>query len=199
MQCLGEVETRQFVLISTVDVLPKPTTVDEYSPIDESKQQPYGRHRFLLERFVVDRFTDSCVVRLPGLFGPGLKKNVIFDLLHQTNLHAIDSRAAYQFYNLKFLWRDISRIIAANLPLVHLATEPISVRDLAQTAFDCRFLQVQEGPAASYDFRSRHALRFGGGDGYWYRRDDVLRDIRRFVDDTRSNHAVSSIKSGVAA
>jgi hypothetical protein len=42
----------------------------------------YGRNRRALEAFCADRFDDCLIVRLPALFGPGLRKNFIFDLLN---------------------------------------------------------------------------------------------------------------------
>src|SRR5688500_7998318 len=77
---LQHVQADRVVLVSTVDVYPAPIAVDESTPIDAESGQPYGRHRLALERFVQQRFATT-VLRLPGLYGPGIKKNVIFDLL----------------------------------------------------------------------------------------------------------------------
>ena len=63
---------RKLVLISTVDAYPVPAGVDEGTPIAREAGHPYGRHRYALERFCQDRF-DCAVLRLPGLFGQGLK------------------------------------------------------------------------------------------------------------------------------
>jgi len=42
----------------------------------------YGRNRRKLETFFAGHFQDHLIVRLPALFGPGLRKNLIFDLLN---------------------------------------------------------------------------------------------------------------------
>ena len=54
----------------------------------------YGRNRARLESWVRATFPEShLVVRLPGIFGPGMKKNIIFDLVtrspwrHKINLN----------------------------------------------------------------------------------------------------------------
>lgn len=199
MRCIETVNARTFVLFSTVDVFPNPVEVDEYSRIDEERQQPYGRHRFQLERFVAERFVGALIIRLPGLFGPGLKKNVIFDLLHGNNLQAIDARARFQFYDLHSLWRDVGRFLDANIPLVHVATEPVTVGEIAEHAFGIRFTQTLSPVPATYDFHSRHAARFGGSRGYLYDRNAVLHAMRNFVSESRSAHATGNLQPGVAA
>lgn len=72
-----------FVQISTVDVYQHPHEVDEETPVDKKSTQPYGLHRYLIEAEVRKHFRQSLIIRLPGLFGEGLKKNFIYDLIHR--------------------------------------------------------------------------------------------------------------------
>ena len=94
---LRAIKCKTFILISTVDVFKEPIGVDESTLVDESGLHAYGLHRRLLEKFVEQYFPSHLIVRLPGLVGPGLRKNVIFDFLNNNNLHAIESRGVFQF------------------------------------------------------------------------------------------------------
>lgn len=178
---LASVKARTFVLISTVDVFKEPVGVDEGSAVDEDGLNPYGLHRHQLEKFVAERFTHRLIVRLPGLVGPGLRKNVIFDLLHRNNLHALDSRAIFQFYPMVNLWYDISMALEAALSVVHLTAEPISVGDVSSRAFNRPFDQVLPRPPAVYDMRSCFADVFGGKRHYQYSRRESLQAIRAYA------------------
>lgn len=178
---LRTVACRRFVLISTVDVFPHPQGVDEDSPVDEATVQPYGLHRRMLERFVETHFPDSLIVRLPGLVGPGLRKNVIFDFHNQNNLHAIDSRGSFQFYPMVNLWHDIQIAFDAGLRLVHLAAAPVTVAAVSQEGFGRPFTQTLDGIPASYDIRSRHAAVFGGRDGYQYSARETILAVRAYA------------------
>ncbi|WP_159873354.1 hypothetical protein [Novosphingobium sp. 9U] len=71
----------RFVLISTVAVLAGFAAEDEDTTAFETAT-PYGVNRRRLEAFVAERFPGALVVRLPALFGPGLKKNFLFDLMN---------------------------------------------------------------------------------------------------------------------
>jgi nucleoside-diphosphate-sugar epimerase len=181
MNCLESVRVKQFVLISTVDVYGTAIEVDEDSPVDVERTTHYGRHRFQLEQWIEGRFP-TLVVRLPGLFGDGLKKNVIYDLLHGNCLDQIHSDARYQFYDLKHLWRDIETARRAGLKRLHLATEPVSVEEVARDVFGRKFQQAPHDRPARYDFRSRHAAIYGGSRGYLYSRAAVLTGMRDFVE-----------------
>src|SRR5579864_1319285 len=88
---LDTIQARQFVLVSTVDVFVAPFGVNEVTEVRDTGLHAYGLHRRMLEVFVEQRFTNALIVRLPGLVGPGLRKNVIFDFLNDNNLAAIDS------------------------------------------------------------------------------------------------------------
>jgi len=175
---------RQFVLISTVDAYPVPIGVDEGTPIDPEAGHPYGRHRYALERFCQDRFACS-VLRLPGLFGPGLKKNAIHDLLHDHMVANIHPASTFQFYALDRLWADIQRVLAARLPLVNVAVEPTTMRDVAARAFGRALHENASAQPACYDVRSKYAVQFGGALGYWYDAESTLDAIAAFVANER--------------
>ncbi len=183
--CLAQVRAEQVVLISTVDVYPIPLGVDESTPIDPRAAAPYGRHRYLLEEFVRERFP-ATVVRLPGLFGPGLRKNAVFDLLTGNMLQAIAPDSVFQFYPLTRLWQDIATARAAGLPLVNFAVEGTSVREVAAEAFGMDFHNDTPRPAVRYDMRTLHHGLYGGAGGYMLGRGDVLAAMRAFVSQVRA-------------
>ncbi len=118
LDVLATVRTDRFVLLSTVDVFRDPVEVDEASPVDLAGLHAYGRHRYQVEEWVKAHFDNTVVVRLPGLFGDGLKKNVIYDFLHGNALAAIHADAVFQFYNLDHLTADTERALQASLPLI---------------------------------------------------------------------------------
>ena len=177
---LERASARKVILVSTVDVYPTPIEVDEATPIDPDGGQSYGRHRYALERFVQERF-DTLVVRLPGLFGTGIKKNIVFDFLHDNNVSQVHADSVFQFYGLDTLWRDIETALANGLTLVNFATEPVSVADVAREAFGMEFANRPASPPARYDFRSRHATLFGGRGEYLQARARVLGGLTEFV------------------
>jgi len=178
---LATLSCERFVLISTVDVFGEPVGVDERSPVDVTRATAYGRHRRELEEFVVNRFGNALVVRLPGLVGPGLRKNVLFDLLNANALDAVDSRSIYQFYPVENLWHDIRVALAADLRMVHLTAAPLAVGELAREAFGREFTRTGSAPPARYDVHTRHAAVFGAQGNYQYTRAQSLDAVRRYA------------------
>lgn len=199
MAALERARASRVVLISTVDVFPEPRLVTEGDEPDAARQEPYGRHRHELERFVRARFP-TLVVRLPALFGPGLKKNVIYDLLHRNQVEKIHAGASFQFYCLDWLWRDVTAALAHGLDLVHFATEPVPVREAASAAFGVDFDNRPPGEPARYDFRSLYAGLFGGAGGYLYVRAQVLDALCAFVRSERSKlRETGGVEPGLVA
>jgi hypothetical protein len=79
---LSAIRTQRFVLISSIAVLADCAgQVDEKTSSFETKLA-YGRNRRALEVFCAERFERCLIVRLPALFGQGLKKNFLFDILN---------------------------------------------------------------------------------------------------------------------
>jgi len=180
ISCLRKTRTSKFVLISTIDVYPSVNEVDESSPIVTSENQPYGRHRQLLEQFASETF-DTCIMRLPGVFGPGLKKNPIFDL-YQNNGAFINPSAIMQFYYLEHIWKDMACALQHNLNLVNIASEPLTIGEIASSVFDMA-LESRQGHHASqsYDMQTKFAVYWGRHGRYLYSKDDVISDLKAFV------------------
>lgn len=180
MRCLEQIACHQFILISTIDVFKNPIAINEASPVDEKDLHAYGLHRRWLEKFVEQRFDRHLIVRLPGLVGPGLRKNIIFDLLNNNNLAAIHSENIFQFYPMVNLWYDIQIALQANLSLIHLTAEPVSVATVAVQGFGREFTQVLPGPVARYDMQSLHDKLLGSQNGYHYNKREVIQAIRAY-------------------
>lgn len=178
---LKTIQCKTFILISTVDVFKSPIGVDEDTDVDESGLHAYGLHRRLLEKFVAIHFANYLIVRLPGLVGPGLRKNVIFDFLNDNNLHAVESRGVFQFYPMVSLWYDIQTALNAGLKLVHLTAEPISVADVSRQGFGKSFDHALANTPTTYDLRTRHAQFFGTSGHYQYSARETIQAIRAYA------------------
>jgi nucleoside-diphosphate-sugar epimerase len=181
---LRQVSARKVILISTVDVFASPINVYEDTPVATDGLHAYGRHRYELEQLIAERF-DAHVVRLPGLYGHGIKKNVIFDFLNDHETEKIDSRGVYQFYPLDRLWSDLDITMRESIALLHLPAEPVSVADVARVAFGRAFRNEVATPA-HYDVRTRYATLFGGRGDYIEDRATELAGIARFVESERT-------------
>jgi nucleoside-diphosphate-sugar epimerase len=179
---LKTVKTKKFVLISTVGVYKNPNGADEDTPIETEGLLPYGINRYHLEQFAADNF-DALIVRLPGLFGQGLKKNVIFDLMNNNMVEKIHHAGTYQYYNLGNIWKDINVALDKGLKVINLATEPVRTDELAAYCFGVEnFDQEPEGVTpAFWDMHSKNAEQYGGTPPYLYNKQQVLDDIKRFV------------------
>ena len=178
---LKTTQCKTFILISTVDVFKNPIGVNEDTPIEETGLHAYGLNRRLLEKFVENHFSNHLIVRLPGLVGPGLRKNVIFDFLNDNNLHTIDSRGIFQFYPMVNLWYDIQIALDAGLKLLHLTAQPISVADVSAQGFCKPFEQVQANSQAVYDMRTRYAQIFGATGHYQYNHRETIQAVRTYA------------------
>lgn len=97
-------------------------------------------------------------------------------------LNFTDSRSVYQFYNLNRLWDDIQIALRENILLWHPATEPVSAGEIYQYLNGKPFTNELSGKPADYDYRTIFSEIFGGKDGYISEKEEVLREIKTFVE-----------------
>lgn len=182
LDVLDTVEAGHFTLISTIDVYPAPSArLDEDGLQTDAVNHAYGRHRLLAERRITARFPQHLVARLPALFGSGLKKNIIFDLLNGNQLHAINPATEFQWYPLPRLSADLARAHELQLEAVNLFTEPLPTQDILAALFPSTTTGRAAEPAPRYDLRTRYGPAFGGIPGYVMDRAAVLDALAAFV------------------
>ena len=178
---LIKVKTKKIVLISTIDVYHKVDKVDEDSIIDKNMLNPYGLHRRILEEFVQKHF-DSTTIRLPGVFGNGLKGNIIYDFLNK-RFDFIPKEGFFQFYYLKHLWKDISKALNNNLKILNISTEPISISELSMKIFNIKSSKKWiTNKKPYYDMHTKYGHLWGKEDSYLYSKSEILSEIKDFVD-----------------
>lgn len=126
-------------------------------------------------------------------------KNVFLQLGF-TALNFTDSRAIYQFYNLKNLWKDINIALENNLKVVNLATEPICVGELYNFIYNRDFVNEFAEKIVEYNFKTKYDYLFSGSNGYIVDKKKLLCEIRDFVlsnlNDGKLKLAISNIAWG---
>lgn len=175
---LAQCQSDHFTLISSIDVYNPPRKVDEDSTIPTEAHHAYGLHRLKVEQWVKEHFPNHLILRLPGLFGPGLKKNVIFDMIHDNQLDKVHPDGCFQYYDTRRLASDIAKARQLNLTLLNLSSEPILTSEIRDQFFPDKSLGGHGPPPPSYDMRSKYASHWQGENGYLYSKTQVLTDLK---------------------
>lgn len=105
-----------------------------------------------------------------------------FKKLGFTALHFTDSRSMYQFYSLGRLWEDIQIALNEEITLLNVATEPVTAAELYKALTGEVFKNELKGIPAKYDFRTTYAAKFGGKGCYICSKEQILSDIKLFVE-----------------
>jgi len=174
-----------FILFSTVDVYDPPVGVDElYHPSEES--HPYGRHRFILEKTILDLFGNQArIIRLPALVGHGLKKNIIYDLLHNNNVEQVNPNSVFQWFNLDYLPSIIDRAKSLEVgEILNVASEPLATHLVLDAWFaDVKKRLNWDAAPIRYDVRTLHGQE---GSPYLYSAEDALNlHLRPYIEARR--------------
>lgn len=176
---------KKFVLISTIDVYDNPINVYEDSDTGIPMQNSYGKNRLFLENFVINHFKDYLIIRLPIVYGPNFKKNIIYDALNNHELHKINVDAQIQVYNVKNLMKDIRLALNRNIKVLNMATFPLKVKEIYKNVFDLE-LDNPSCKEFKYDMKTRHAQLFGKKIAYTYNKYEILNDLKIFKKEYES-------------
>jgi nucleoside-diphosphate-sugar epimerase len=173
---ISSVKAKKAILVSTIDVYQPALDVTEEDRPNLDGKDAYGCTRAWFEDFFTGQFSNSMVIRLPGLFGNNLKKNFIYDLIHNrtdqvSNVHA---ESSFQFYDVRGIGQLIGNCIKHEIALLNVATEPIVAQEIAEI-FGRDLKNV--GNKVAYNIKSIHAEIFNGKNGYLKSRDEIKSGI----------------------
>lgn len=178
---LKTIRAKRFILISTIDVYPIAQGKDEDFDCSNAETDAYGTHRQQFEKFCTQHFNNCTIIRLPGLFGDGLKKNIIYDLLNDNCLEMINTQSSFQYYYLKHLWKDIQKAIENNIKLVNLFTEPVPSEEIISTYFPSKKVGQKAVPEGHYDLYTKHAHYWNKKGRYIYSKNEVMQQMSGFI------------------
>lgn len=187
---LKEVNTKKFVLISTVDVYPNPIDVDEsfdFDSLDMNTHHAYGKNRIYLENFIKNNFANHNIIRLPGLFWNNLKKNVIFDLLNNNQVEKIIPNCSFQYYYLGNIWKDIQLAIKHNLKEVNFNSEPIQTSEIINKYFQWAVTWIDTEKPVIYDYKTKYHEVFWWKNHYMYVKNQVLEQLWNFISNYKKS------------
>jgi len=174
---LATVKAGKMIVLSTVDVYPVVSGVDESFDCHSQPNHAYGTNRLYFEDSLKQMFADVLILRISGVFGPGLKKNVIYDLIHDNQLNVINPDSSFQYYNVGNLWRDLAVIETQGLDVVNLVNEPVLTSTIVERLFPGKLVGANPMAEAHYDI---HTLHSASGP-YRCTAEEVLRELGDFI------------------
>ena len=134
-ESLASFKAEKYILLSSGDVYPdqsNPELTQEDLPIDVSRVSRYGVHKYLGEKLVQGAQKNWLVFRMGGFVGPGLKKNAVYDMLHNDPVW-LDPESQLQFISTNQAADIILNIVEsnANQEIINIgALETIKLIDL---------------------------------------------------------------------
>lgn len=172
---VARIRTNQIIHLSTIDVFVNKTADSEISA--RSTAPGYGGNRALFEDLLLAGCSNVLVRRLPGLYGRGLKKNLIFDLMNRRLEHLLtyNPLSEYQYMSVDNALRLALDDRFRNIQTMNLTAHPLTA---AEIAGELRDFLSSTSPETHYNVRSMHAEV----EGYFDSHEQSLTGVRRFLD-----------------
>ena len=79
---IEQIDPKRCVLVSSIAVYPDTHGANEDTEISSDDLSAYGANRLALEQWVGENIPGSLIIRLPAIYGKGLKKNFLYDYIH---------------------------------------------------------------------------------------------------------------------
>ncbi len=185
IKILKTIKCKRFILISTIDIYQNKTTkINEKNFPKKNKIRNYGANRFYLEEFVKENFENYHIIRLPNLFGKNLKKNFIFDMLHNERVF-ISKNSLVQLFNIDKINFYIDKIVKKKIRIINLTSPPLKLINI------CKIIKTNNkifsGKLYKYNVSSKHSSKFQKNSKYIISENEIIKDLLKFYKKNSSH------------
>jgi sugar phosphate isomerase/epimerase len=194
---LNTITCGKIILISTIDVYELTNNdlinviLNEDYDCNYAVNHTYGKNRYLFEQYVCNNFQNHHIVRLPALFGKGLKKNILYDLIHNNQIQNIPINSSFQWYNLDRLKKDIDIIVKNDIKICNVFSESLETAKIVSLfdkihgtkySFEIEYFGNNNNNIVKYDVLTKYSELFDSTiHNYICDKDVVLHDIEQFL------------------
>ncbi len=148
---IHKINSKLFVLLSSIEVYDQHLSLEtskEDTIINEQNLEPYGYHKYLVEKYVKRFAKNYLIFRLPALVGIGTRKNPIYDFLHNHKKVMISCNSELNVINTSVIADVVLEIIHNNVcdEIFNLASvNSIKIADLKNLVnFDSDYAEDSE-------------------------------------------------------
>lgn len=174
---LKKIKAKKVIYCSTIDIY------NDFSNNEfdfQVKNHAYGINRYWLEQFIISHYENVSIIRLGGLFGKNLKKNLIYDAINNRidQIEKYNLYSKFQFFDLRHLETLFKEVIDKNISFINAVSEPISTKEILET-IDLDYSKINfSNNIINYNIKTLHR-----DTGYLASKQDILKDLKKFSDD----------------
>lgn len=172
-------------LFSTIDVYCESNLEADEETFPTVKTLNYGTNRYLFEVMIEQflAYKKLKIFRLPALYSPDIKKNVLFDLLNNKNVENINANSFYQWYNLENLIYDVEYYSSNynNQIVYNLFPAAVETEKIIKELFPEYINKVSRKYIVKYDYKTILTAS-----GYLQSTASSFEGIKLFVNEYRS-------------
>jgi len=174
LKVLKSVKCENFFLASSQDCN---STLSSDEKFTVPPPTEYGKNRLYFENEVRKMF-NVYTIRLGCIFGAGLKKNIVYDLLNSHYTENITEDFTLQIYSLKNLKSDFNRLYVSDTHLANIFSEPVWVSEIVRVFNEC-------GYEYSFHLRKNESKCYSNA-GILYPKEYQLKLLKEFVNEYRN-------------
>jgi len=175
MNNLKFIKANKFVLISTCEIYGNKKNCLENNDNVQNINTNYGLNRYLLEKFVEKKFNNHFILRLPIVYGKNFKKNCIYDLINNNEIHKLNGSDLIQIYDVKNLKKHIKYVIKNNIKKLNISSKPIKLGVISKKFFNIRL--INKIKHRKINLKSIH----GNNKEYFLSQNKTLEDLALFL------------------
>ncbi len=180
----------KFILISTIDVYSlNSDLIQNETSVQPQLKEPYGKHRYELELNLKQFFSNKLtIIRLGALFGFGLKKNLLFDIIQKSKI-IYNPKSRFQWYSMQWFEQDLKYILDKDLSVVNLFVEPLSNYELFESLKHIAIdkFETNSNLLLHYDIKTQFSEN---NTCYWRSKNASLEAIKRFMNKICTNNSI---------